>query len=72
MDVAALKNLPSLGAPPNSKMIMMATAFMTDEAWAMLAPNLAKGIRVMSVHICLHIMLLFFLSNASLFRFFFT
>jgi hypothetical protein len=66
MDVPALKNLPSLGVPPNSKIIMMPTAFMTDEAWAALAPNLAKGIRAMPVCICLHLMLpfLLMLSNA--------
>lgn len=49
MDALALKNLPSLGAPPNSKNIMTPTAFMTDEAWAELVPGLAKGIRLMPV-----------------------
>jgi hypothetical protein len=55
MDVPALKNLPSLGAPPNSKIIMTPTAFMTDEAWAALAPNLAKGIRAMPVRIFVYV-----------------
>jgi hypothetical protein len=55
MDVPALKNLPLLGAPPNSKIIMMPTAFMTEKAWAALAPDLVKGIHVMQVYICLHL-----------------
>ena len=49
MDVPALKDLSKHGAPPHSTIIMTPSAFMTDEAWAKVAPVLAKGIRAMPV-----------------------
>jgi hypothetical protein len=36
-------------APPGSKVIMTANAYMTDEAWMELVPHLCRGIRQMNV-----------------------
>jgi hypothetical protein len=50
----ALKNIDKKdGVPPNSKVYMTPTAYMTDNVYAIIAPELADGIRKMP-YICDH------------------
>jgi hypothetical protein len=49
LPLSKLQNLPRLGAPKGSKVVMTPNAYMTDEAWAEAAPSIAQGIRDMPV-----------------------
>ena len=51
---ASLRKIDAMpGVPPNSKVYMTPTAYMTDSVYAEIAPHLAAGIRKMP-HICDH------------------
>ncbi len=53
MEQQTLKNFEKHGPPKGSTIVMTSTAYITDKAWAQVAPSLAKGIQAMPV-ICGH------------------